>query len=709
MNYFYIVLFISFSWSATITGYIKNTNTGKSIPNANIIIKETGQGIASNPYGFFAINVEPGNYTLEVSVIGFEKYLIEKSINENIQLNIDLATIVLEYNEVQVQGLLNTRMGYESIDIINSSDIKSMNKESISDLLKNIKGVDSQFSHPNGRNVNVSIRGSSDYKPGGYNNRVLVLLDGFPILIPNSGSPDWSSLPLENLQRIELNNSAASTQYGHNSMGGVINLITDHVSNNTQVNLFRGSFGSKQIGIIHNKEYSNWSYGMSMISRLSNGHRYNADDKINRLQSFIKYNNAGRNYRFSYLLSESELGHPGFDLDNSNKYRRSNRLSQYVQLKGFYPISTGLSMSHSLFYNQFQTNYSNRNDIPYSWLETHTLDAETSYRDVNYGLRSEMIITKYSRWIFMFGYDMDWSQSDVDLLNNIYNKPSQITFGSFLQSQYSIGSGFTLNIGLRYDYRKTDPGNNFQKRNYTYISPKISLNYKNINESLSISYSKGFRAPSISELYLKHTTTYGLIVAGNPELLPENVNSFEIAYKNLNEKNYDYGISLFHNRYKDMIDFVYDIPTRAKNREGVNGSGVELDLSFFYNNNISFDISYSFLDMKDLLGDAILYRSKHKGKLFINIIKSSMKFSYGVNSQSKQFYEDFLEPFDYANGFPIKTLSGRIISECMLSKSFGTYNTSFKISNFFDKKYELIQNYTMPGRAWQFVISKTIK
>ena len=47
------------------------------------------------------------------------------------------------------------------------------------DVLKTIPGVEVQFAHPNGRNVNLSIRGSSDYKPGGYNNRVLILLDGF--------------------------------------------------------------------------------------------------------------------------------------------------------------------------------------------------------------------------------------------------------------------------------------------------------------------------------------------------------------------------------------------------------------------------------------------------------------------------------------------------------------------------------------------------
>ena len=50
--------------------------------------------------------------------------------------------------------------------------------EKLSKACNGIPGVDVQTAYSLGRNVNVSIRGSSDFKPGGYNNRVLLLLDG---------------------------------------------------------------------------------------------------------------------------------------------------------------------------------------------------------------------------------------------------------------------------------------------------------------------------------------------------------------------------------------------------------------------------------------------------------------------------------------------------------------------------------------------------
>ena len=116
-----ILITLTVSMAATISGYVKDSNTGKSIPNANIIISETSRGTTSNPYGHFEINLQRGTYTFETSVIGFTTDSREVIVDENnLELNIDLQTAILEFSEIQVQGLFTTRLGYESVDIINS-------------------------------------------------------------------------------------------------------------------------------------------------------------------------------------------------------------------------------------------------------------------------------------------------------------------------------------------------------------------------------------------------------------------------------------------------------------------------------------------------------------------------------------------------------------------------------------------------------------
>ena len=140
---FTLLIVLTASRATTVSGYVRDSMTEKSIPNANVYIRETGEGIASNPYGYFELNLSNGTYTLETSVIGFKTDSREIIIDENnIELNIDLQTAMLEFREIQVQGLFTTRLGSESVDVINSEKIQSMNKESVPDILKNIPGVD---------------------------------------------------------------------------------------------------------------------------------------------------------------------------------------------------------------------------------------------------------------------------------------------------------------------------------------------------------------------------------------------------------------------------------------------------------------------------------------------------------------------------------------------------------------------------------------
>ena len=715
-----ILIILTTSWAATVSGYIKDNKTNKSIPNANIIIRETGQGTASNPYGYFSINLPGGTYTLETSVIGFKTDSREVIVGENnIELNIQLQTAILEFSEIQVQGLFSTRLGYEFVDVINSDKIKSMDKESVPDVLKNIPGIDVQFAQPNGRNVNVSIRGSSDYKPGGYNNRVLILLDGFPILIPNSGSPDWNSLPLERIQRIEVDKNPASAQYGHNSMGGVINLITDHkgMDKSTILRLSGGANTTGQTSITHRNEKGKWAYGVNAMARSSEGHRFNADDKITRLRSYMRYEDQkGRTYRLSHIISYSDIGHPGFISIPS--YRKSERLSQYLQGHGFYAIKNGLSMSHSVFLNKFDTHYYDRGDTPEDKKE-----GGRDYDDLSIGIRSEMLITKWARWNFMAGTDMEWSRSDVTVFNPQYKLPSQLSVGVFVQSKYSIGNGWSLGTGIRYDYRRIDPGGNFQKRIYTNFSPKLNLMYKMQNErAFTLAYSEGFRAPSLSELYLLHSSSYGLTLQGNPSLSPEKVRAVEVMYEHPHCDSWYWSISVFHNRYENMIDFVYNLPVLALNREGVTGTGGEFEFRWKPVDSFNITGSYAYLDMWDRNGDPLLYRSTHRGGLHFNYKIKIISVQLGARGWSKQVYEKFLvhdqcdqnkidDCFIQKNDkiiFPIREFPERIIYELILSRGIGTYTGSFRMSNLFDTEYELIQDFPMPGRTWKFTLTKTI-
>ncbi|MEL1233022.1 MAG: TonB-dependent receptor, partial [Candidatus Neomarinimicrobiota bacterium] len=291
-------------YSSNVSGAITNSSNGKSIPNANIYIKELEIGSVSNSYGTFKIDVPKGQYLIQITNIGFETFSSLINVEEeDIVLDIAMEPVILELDEVSVEALFSTRLGYESAKVILKSELQEFDRQSAADMLRMLPGVDAQYAYPDGRNVNLSIRGSSDYKPGGYNNRVLVLLDGFPMLIPNSGSPDWSSVPMESIERIEIDNSPASAQYGHNSMGGVINLITDHNHEKslTTLSIGGGSFSTGSTSFSKKFKSKNWNFGFNGMAKISDGHRINSEHQLGKIRSFLKFNRSGRTYRLSHI------------------------------------------------------------------------------------------------------------------------------------------------------------------------------------------------------------------------------------------------------------------------------------------------------------------------------------------------------------------------------------------------------------------------
>ncbi|MEC7855158.1 MAG: TonB-dependent receptor, partial [Candidatus Neomarinimicrobiota bacterium] len=317
------------------------------------------------------------------------------------------------------------------------------------------------------------------------------------------------------------------------------------------------------------------------------------------------------------------------------------------------------------------------------------------------------LITRWARWIVMAGSDVDWSYSDVDVFNSMYDVPSQLSVGGFVQSKYSIGNGWNFGSGLRYDYRRSNPGGNYQKRIYTHLSPKINIMYTSRGKrAFTLAYSEGFRAPSLSELYLYYESSYGLITKGNPDLTPEEVQAVELRYEHPHSDAWFWSVSVFHNRYKNMIDFIYTIPVRAINREGVIGMGSEFQFKWKPIDTLTFMGSYAYLDMTDRGGAPILYRSKHRGQANVRYQTALVNIQLGIQAWSKQIYEDFLSGSHF--DFPIRELSERIIPELILSKKVSDFTGSVHITNLFDTKYELIQDFPMPGRAWQFTLTKTL-
>ena len=712
----FLILLASGLNGYSLSGGVFDSETNEPLVNVNITIIGSEIGETTDQQGNFQLD-DLSNQNITFSLIGyklFSKDFTNKDALDS-KLKIYLEKEPLQWKAVNVMGLIPSKHSPEVTEIVSTDKIMNTDQKTLGTLLGNLHGIEVQSAHDYGRNVNVSIRGSSDFKPGGYNNRVLLLLDGFPVSIPNSGSSDWNAIPFETVKHIEVVRGPASSVYGHNSMGGVINIVTRSSKglNQWAPEVRFGSYGSRSFSLAYTGDLDKTSFIGSLGHANSNGHRFNSGYEQTRFS--MKLNRVlpkDQKIQFSYIFCNSFNGQPGFvypDNPGLISYRESYRLSNYLQFY-YKRIIKDYLFSLSLATNHFKTDYRDRDDTPFEEFRD-----KTNYRDHSYMVRGQLQRFFNDGGNLTFGMEIALDQSSSNVLRNIYEQPEQYTMAGFSQYRRQITKKIEFDMGIRFDSREVTGGEGYSVKTFKALSPKVSLFYE-IDPKITTyaSYNRGFRAPSISELFLEYESSYGLLLQGNPILEPESLTSIEIGMK-YQKKNISLFGNIFYNHYKDMIDFIYTIPVRSVNRDVVKGMGAEIGSNVYLDgigSNLNF--TYSILDLENVNSDIpLLYRPKHK--IRVTLVQSLSNFDIRLSTRysSEQSYEDFLSDDHPIDGntviFPLEILPETFISDFSISRMISEYDLSLKVKNLFDVNYVLIQHYPMPRRNFELSITKAIK
>ena len=700
-----LIVFLSFIYGQgfDFSGKVISNSTLIPIADVNIFIQGTELGTASNEDGLFKFSeIQSSKYILIVSAIGYKDQYLEISLNRDLlDFSIQLEEESVLAKALSVVGRFPSKHIPYLTKNISNQDIIDNDYQTMSELFRNVGGVDVQMAHNNGRNANFSIRGSSDYKPGGYNNRVLVLLDGFQISMPYSGSIDWNGMPLDFLDRVEVVKGPVSSLYGQNSMGGIINLVTKNYSQeflNSKVTL--GSFNKKDINIGMNNIYNNISYTTLLQYKKGDGHRFNAQYEQNNF--YTKIYNKEKEFSVSLMANRSLNGQPGFSVEERPtliSYRLSDRDSIYLQLFKKQNLNNNDNLVYSASINHFYTHYQDRGDTP----EDESQD-DTFYNDTSLNLRTEYQKLFNDKSYLIVGVDIIVEESDISIYKDIYSNPMQLTAGVFVQNRLVLNKKLLLGVGLRVDYRLIDRGNIYSNKAFSNVSPKINLSYKQDSYSTwNFALSKGFRSPSLSEMFLQYASDYGLYTQGNPDLEPEQLYGLDIGYDRSNLSDISFSVDTFYYVYEDMIDFVYGLPVVARNRSDISSCGLETNINYKLNDNLSINAGYTYLRVNDLNDiDPILYRPKHKLVSGVKHTKGKVSNVISMRYQSEQDYQDFLSDDREYEGseirFPIKKLDALMLFNYIGSYQLLDSKILLKISNIFNVEYQLIQDYPMPGR-----------
>lgn len=447
----------------------KVTTNNESLPFVNIYLKGTKIGTVSQENGNFIIeNIPEGNYVLVASFTGFKTYQKQISLHgKNITININLEEVEL-LDEIVITGTLKPVKRLESpvpVEVYSPTFLKKNPAPNIFEALQNVNGVRPQ--------INCSVCNTGDIHINGLEGPyTLVLIDGMPIVSGLSTVYGLSGIPNSLIEQVEIVKGPASSLYGSEAVGGLINVITklpenaplffadSYVTDWGEANFdlgFKAKIGKKS-NMLLGANYFNYSNpidnnndnftDVTLQDRISVFQKWDFSRKENRVFSV-----AGRFFyedRWGGEMQWNPEFRGGKDIYGESIYTTRYEVIGKYQL----PIKENM---------MFQFSYSDH-------------DQNSAYGDTFY-LAKQRIGFGQLTW--------DISKQNHDLLfgtamrYNYYDDNTPITENSdkivipsfFAQDEITISEKHKLLLGARYDYDKRH-GNIFTPRLAYNLNPQ---------------------------------------------------------------------------------------------------------------------------------------------------------------------------------------------------------------------------------------------
>jgi outer membrane cobalamin receptor len=558
----------------------------------------------------------------------------------------------------------------QDVSVITKKQIEAGSYGNITEVVKNVVGVDLRGYGNRGSSSFARLRGSTS-------EQVLVLIDGKRLNKPGDGQVDLNSIsvPLENIERIEILRGASSALYGADAMGGVINIITRVPDKPVRkVSASYGGFDTKDLTLSISRKIGKTGFFISASREDSEGFRTNTDYDINSV-----------NTKFSFQLSDDILA--DINLDYTHKDAGSPGAISWAT-----PFATQTDENFMVGINlkvkdtQLKL-YSHNSRIRYINPESE----DNTHKNYIKGLEMQHSIAIGTVNLLTGGIEL--LEEKIDSKDNLYDYSSvgmhtRTRKGIFLQDEISLLERAILTLGARYDNIDS----------VGRISPKTSLLIK-LPHQINVSFSagKGFRIPTMNALYWPDTGW----AAGNPDLKPEKSTEYEAAIQKFFGNTATIKFVVFEKRSEDLIQWQETSPWRwtPVNIAKAKVTGFETE-GKLHIKVIDFGLGYIFMDTKDLdSGEKIRYTTRHqlKGTTSVYPLKDmviSLEGSYVTNYVVKKG--------DPRCHF---VLDGKLSQKIKLSNILA--EVFIKGKNILDREYQTVKDYPMPPQQFIGGISFT--
>ena len=423
------------------------------------------------------------------------------------------------------------------VTVITREQIAAKKSFDILDVLRQTPGLSIAQSGTFGKSASVFLRGAAS-------SQTLVLLDGVRANSPSDGRFDFGTVPVENVERIEVLRGPQGALYGADAIGGVINIITRRGRGPLQTGgaLEYGSQSTnKQIVNVRGSLGKDNRTGISFsASRLDTNGFFDNDDfrSLNASLRLDRALNANSQLSFIGRIEDGKGGTPGqrflsFDPNARSSPRLLNGTLQFTNtaLNGTRVtrrdrVSLGLT-HRTLSFNDPLNPGAQFPSFTTSDLRDQVLvgDAQTTFERGPHALSLGGELRRESA---KGDSDSTFGPSNFD--------QATTTRAIWAQDEYTRGK-LSLVPGVRYEDNSQYGGD---------LNGRLAAAYElRAGGRIKASAATGFRAPSINELYFPNF--------GNPNLNPEQSTGFEIGYERPTTRGGRVEVTAFTTRYRDLI------------------------------------------------------------------------------------------------------------------------------------------------------------
>ena len=606
LNFRRIIFFLilvpvtAFSQNITLQGVVTDEVSRSPLVGVTVLVAQAGVGGYTDDAGKYSLTV-PYASSIEVrfTYIGYDTLLLVVRAPQGKTEFVN--NVVLKEEGVQGEEVVITAGKYEqkladvpiSMEIIKPKAIELQTTSTIEDVLQQAPGVDVM-------NGQLNIRGSSGFAYG-VGSRVMIMLDGLPLLTADANFAQFDLIPTDNIAQVEIMKGAASVLYGSSAMGGVVNVITGDAAAKPRTSLrlrsslydhpwnrsldWDGNSGATitSLNFNHSRKFKNNDFTFLIDGIRNTGYIAGTSQKKVRSLVTLKFRpvkapglTIGVNSGFVADSSGAYLYWDSYNTDTNSTVSR-NKGAPFIGKGALVPDSstlrrqfnTRITFDPSIKYlTQRGDIFAYKSRILLTANRNNTNQSATNtlfYNDAQF-------VSRFWKQKVALITGVNFIYSNV-LGDSLYGGPHYMyNMAAYSQIDTKVlNDKLNLTLGGRFEQILYDDG-------YSASAPimRVGANYKTFKgNNIRASFGQAFRAPSVAERY---TNTVGgsLVISPNPDLKVERGFSTEIGmrqgFKFGNKKNYIYGFldaAAFIMDFNNMIEFgvkkpdvvVFDNPT----------------------------------------------------------------------------------------------------------------------------------------------------